>query len=78
MSKLPHPVIVSLAECGTGGTPTLSQTSNSITLRRWSDVLADAQAVATAGNYCTRTRHAAETISIKREGSAGIDHYRCV
>jgi hypothetical protein len=73
MSKLPLLVIVPLAECGTGEPRTLSQTSNSITLRWWSDKLADA-----AGNYCTRMGRAAEMISIERDGSPSIGHYCCV
>jgi hypothetical protein len=87
MSKLPYLVIaiivlMSMAACSTplaGGEPwTLSQSSRGITLRWWSDELADAQATGTAGAYCTQMGRAVETISIERDGSASIGHYRCV
>jgi hypothetical protein len=82
MSKLPYLIIVvfvllSLTACGTGPW-TLSRSSNSITLRWWSDEVADAQAAGTAGAYCTQMGKAAETLSIERDGSASIGHYRCV
>lgn len=87
MSKLPHLVIavivlMSMAACSTplaGGEPwALSRSSRGITLRWWSDELADAQAAGAAGAYCTQMGRAVETISIERDGSASIGHYRCV
>lgn len=83
MSKLPYLVIavivlMSLADCSTGEPWTLSQSSNAITLRWWSDEVAEAQAAASAGAYCTRLGKAVETIAIERDGSAAIGHYRCV
>jgi hypothetical protein len=87
MSKLPYLVIaiivlMSMAACSTplvGGEPwALSQSSRGITLRWWSDEIAGAQAASTAGAYCTQMGRAVETISIERDGSASIGHYRCV
>jgi hypothetical protein len=66
-----------LAACSSQ-TLTLSQSSNEITLRWWSDELADAQAHGVAGAYCTRLGKSAELGSIERDGSASIGHYRCV
>ena len=82
MSKLPYLVIAaivlsSLAAC-TGEPWTLARTPNSITLRWWSDELADAQATGVAGAYCTQMGKAVEFGSIERSGSASIGHYRCV
>jgi putative hemolysin len=83
MSKLPYLVIavivlMSMAACSIAEPWTMSQSTNGITLRWWSDELADAQAAGTAGAYCTQMGRAAETISIERDGSASIGHYRCV
>lgn len=83
MSKLSYLVIavivlMSLTNC-TGGEPwPVSQSANSITLRWWSDEVADAQAAGDAGAYCTRMGKAVEIGSIERDGSAAIGHYRCV
>lgn len=81
MNKFPYLVIaimvLSLAACS--GQPwTLSQSPNSITLRWWSDTLADAQAAGTAGAYCTQMGKSLDIISIERDGSASIGHYRCI
>jgi hypothetical protein len=82
MQKLPYLVIslivlLSLAAC-TDGPWAMSQSANSITLRWWSDEIADAQAAGTAGAYCTQMGKAVELGSIERSGSASIGHYRCV
>jgi putative hemolysin len=82
MAKLPYFVIavivlLSLAACSRPPW-TLSQSSSSITLRWWSDELADAQAAGAAGAYCTQIGKAVETIAIERDGSASIGHYRCI
>jgi hypothetical protein len=82
MSKLPYLVIavfvlLSLAACGTGPWP-MSQSSNSITLRWWSDEVADAQAAGTAGAYCSQMGKAVAVDSIEQIGSASIGRYRCI
>jgi len=82
MSKLPYLVIavivlMSLTACSDEPW-TLSQSSNSITLRWWSDELADAQAAGTAGAYCSQMGKGSETTAIERDGSASIGHYRCI
>jgi hypothetical protein len=82
MTKLPYLVIavivlLSLTAC-TGEPWTLSQSASSITLRWWSDELADAQAGSTAGAYCTQMGKAVQLLTIERAGSASIGHYRCV
>jgi hypothetical protein len=70
-------VLLSLAACS--GEPwTLSQSPNEITLRWWSDELADAQAGGIAGAYCTQMGKAVQLGSIERDGSASIGYYRCV
>jgi hypothetical protein len=69
-------VLLSLAACTEP--LTLSQSSDRITLRWWSDELADAQAAGTAGAYCTQMGKAMQLSSIGRDGSASIGHYRCV
>ncbi|HML10627.1 MAG TPA: hypothetical protein VK432_07185 [Stellaceae bacterium] len=68
---------MSLTAC-TGRPRTLSRSSDQITLRWWSDEIADAQAAGTAGAYCTQMGKAAETVGIERDGSAAIGHYRRV
>jgi hypothetical protein len=82
MAKLPYFVIavivlLSLAACNRPPW-TLSQSPNSITLRWWSDETADAQAGDLAGAYCTQMGKGLDTISIERDGSASIGHYRCI
>jgi hypothetical protein len=82
MSKFPYlviAVIVLLSLTACSGEPwTLARSSDHITLRWWSDDLADAQAAGTAGAYCTQMGKAVETIAIERDGSASIGHYRCI
>jgi len=70
-------VLMSLAGCS--GEPwTLAQSPDRITLRWWSDEIADAQAVVTAGAYCMRQGKVAETVGVERDGSASIGRYRCL
>jgi hypothetical protein len=82
MTKLFSPIVaavalLSLAACS--GQPwTLSQSPDSITLRWWSDEIADAQAGSVAGAYCTRLGKAVAFDSIERDGSASIGRYRCI
>ena len=81
MSKFPYLVIAvvvlaSLAAC-TGEPWTVMRSSDHITLRWWSDELADAQAASTAGSYCAQMGKTAETIWLERDGSASIGYYRC-
>ena len=82
MSKIPYLVIalivlMSLTACS--GEPwTLSQSAHSITLRWWSDELADAQAASTAGAYCAQMGKGAQTVALERDGSASIGRYRCL
>ncbi|HUI34504.1 MAG TPA: hypothetical protein VLX67_03125 [Stellaceae bacterium] len=56
---------------------TLSQSPNQITLRWWSDEVADARANSVAGVYCEQMGKPAELHSIERDGSAAIGRYRC-
>lgn len=57
---------------------TLSRSADHITLRWWSDEIADTQAAGTAGAYCTQIGKSVETVSIERDGSAAIGRYRCI
>jgi len=82
MAKLPYFVIaiivlLSLAACS--GQPwTLNQSRDSITLRWWSDEIADAQAHGVAGAYCTQMGKGVQIDSVERTGSASIARYSCI
>jgi len=82
LSKLPYLVValfVLTLLAGCSGEPwMLSQSSSGVTLRWWSDEIADAQAAAMAGAYCTRMGKAVELGDIERDGSAAIGRYRCI
>jgi putative hemolysin len=70
-------MVLSLNACS--GEPwTLARSSDHITLRWWSDDMADAQAAGTASAYCAQVGRSFETIAIERDGSASIGHYRCI
>lgn len=83
MSKLPCLVIalavpISLTACSGAPPWTVSRSPGEITLRWWSDEVADAQAAGTAGAYCAQLGKAAETVGLERDGSASIGRYRCI
>ena len=82
MTKLPYLVIavivlLSLAACSRPPW-TLSQSPDSITLRWWSDEIADTQAHGVAGTYCTQMGKAVQIDSVERVGSASIGRYSCI
>lgn len=69
--------LLSLTAC-TAEPWTLARSPSAITLRWWSDEVADAQAGAVAGAYCNRMGKAVRIGSVERDGSASIGRYRCL